>query len=585
MAIRPNNHITGDKAVNAISYKLIPAEWTISKPESDYGLDMLIEVVNKNETTGKFFFIQSKGTNASYKNGQISYLMDVARLKDYSQIEIPVLFVYYSTTEDKFWGRWMNSLYKTLTDIQKNQKTISLKFSPDNEIDSEYLKSLASSITLSITRQTSVTANSIPDEFKLLHSNIVNFANKFIGNSISLDNHLSCSSINISYNGTLQNGSAIVEYNGKKTTLPIKVENFEFLYNPYVTAKDCPDYILHLIYTIAFFLSALSPQCADYVLSYPQRGIFNDILLENWTNFILQIPDEKIQNIFNLFNISILDNNEYIAQAIIFRTFLHSLHKDPNAQDIYNRILNHYLSTNNNSQTKATLLYNLANLTRDYDLHESLTLYIKAAKCYPSYKDRHYWWKELAGVLYLLKHYKFSELFYKKARSLDVENCNPETDILIADCLISQGKINEALSEELYHFKRKVKFPGITLLKTNVTRLMHKNRIDCFNPITLFNNGLKAAHAMQYEKAMQDFLYTWRLNDNDTEALVNAFICSLKIKNTKSMSPMIMVALRELNPQEGYKLLVSKILSNKSYNNNAEQIIENIRSILFDDIN
>ena len=95
MAIRPDNHITGDKAVRKISDKLIPEEWTISIPESDYGLDMLIEVVHNNQTTGRLFFIQSKGTIESSENGYITYSMDVSRIEDYSKMELPVLFVYY----------------------------------------------------------------------------------------------------------------------------------------------------------------------------------------------------------------------------------------------------------------------------------------------------------------------------------------------------------------------------------------------------------------------------------------------------------------------------------------------------------
>lgn len=96
MAIRPDNHIVGDKAIRQISATLIPEEWTISIPDADYGLDMLIEVVEGNKTTGKFFFIQSKGTQSVSVNGHISYSFPVERLKDYSEMKIPVLFVYYS---------------------------------------------------------------------------------------------------------------------------------------------------------------------------------------------------------------------------------------------------------------------------------------------------------------------------------------------------------------------------------------------------------------------------------------------------------------------------------------------------------
>lgn len=119
MANRPENHITGDKAVRKISSELIPEEWTISIPDSDYGMDLLVEVVVNNKTTGRFFFIQSKGTTDSYCDGTISYSMSVERLRDYSQVHVPVLFVYYSRTDGKFWGRWMNSLYGQLNNKQK----------------------------------------------------------------------------------------------------------------------------------------------------------------------------------------------------------------------------------------------------------------------------------------------------------------------------------------------------------------------------------------------------------------------------------------------------------------------------------
>ena len=146
MAIRPDNHITGDKAIRKISDSLIPEEWTISTPESDYGLDMLIEVVRNNQTTGRLFFIQSKGTIESSDNGYITYSMDVARIEDYSKIELPVLFVYYSKKDNKFWGRWMNSLYETLSDTQKKQKTVTLHFFSYNEIDTDNLRTIGDRI-------------------------------------------------------------------------------------------------------------------------------------------------------------------------------------------------------------------------------------------------------------------------------------------------------------------------------------------------------------------------------------------------------------------------------------------------------
>ena len=94
MAKRPNSHITGDGAIRKIASDLIPEEWTISIPDADYGLDMLVEVVRGNNTTGRLFFLQSKGTIESSTGGKINYTLSTERIKDYSNINLPVLFVY-----------------------------------------------------------------------------------------------------------------------------------------------------------------------------------------------------------------------------------------------------------------------------------------------------------------------------------------------------------------------------------------------------------------------------------------------------------------------------------------------------------
>ena len=40
MAVRLQNHITGDSAVNQIKAQLIPESWIINDQTNDYGLDL-----------------------------------------------------------------------------------------------------------------------------------------------------------------------------------------------------------------------------------------------------------------------------------------------------------------------------------------------------------------------------------------------------------------------------------------------------------------------------------------------------------------------------------------------------------------
>lgn len=205
MALRPNNHITGDNAIRKIASDLIPEEWTISIPDSDYGLDMLIEVVSSNKTTGKLFFIQSKGTLDSSDKGNITYSMKLDRIKDYSEIKTPVLFVYYSKTDGKFWGRWMNSLYSTLTKQQKKQDTITLHFSSSNIIDVDYLRNIGDKILPSIANHVSIICTEASESLNRLHSQVIATAQSLVGDDISDDPRLSCMVIRLSYGGVLTN--------------------------------------------------------------------------------------------------------------------------------------------------------------------------------------------------------------------------------------------------------------------------------------------------------------------------------------------------------------------------------------------
>ena len=72
MAIRPDNHITGDSAVNQIKAQLIPESWIINDQVKDYGLDLNVQVCKDNHTTECFFFVQSKGTEEVSHEGEIS---------------------------------------------------------------------------------------------------------------------------------------------------------------------------------------------------------------------------------------------------------------------------------------------------------------------------------------------------------------------------------------------------------------------------------------------------------------------------------------------------------------------------------
>ncbi len=560
MAIRPDNHITGDKAIRKISDSLIPEEWTISTPESDYGLDMLIEVVRNNQTTGRLFFIQSKGTIESSDNGYITYSMDVARIEDYSKIELPVLFVYYSKKDNKFWGRWMNSLYETLSDTQKKQKTVTLHFFSYNEIDTDYLRTIGDRIERSITNCVSIYCENVPTHFKRFHIQTINVAQQYIGSDIVDDVRLSCKTVFVNYEGNLQNGCTILTYSNECVRIPIAIKSLDFLYYPEVKRIECPDCLLELVYVIAIFGSQISSQSQDYILTYPIPQGFNYISLQMWFGFIGRLSIRKFVKLPKLFNIAVQYHYHEIAQCVLF-VILMNKSKNNQCDKLYNDLLSGYLASDIEECFKGRLFYNLANSIKSSDVYESFSFYMKAVKYEHTYKNLYYWRQEVAGLFYITKHFKFAEQYYKKARMLSPKCCRNDIEILISDCLICQGRIDDALEEEhLYVDKRKT-ITGVINLKMQITEMMAKQQINEFNPVYWFNNGIEACNNNRFVESLECFLFSWRLCDWDIEALTNAFIQALNADDvTKQL--VIISAIREISPKESYKHLVSTLLSN-----------------------
>ena len=580
MAIRPDNHITGDYAIRKIKSALIPEEWTISTPEADYGLDMLIEVVIDNTTTGKFFFIQSKGTLDSSRNGIITYSMDVERIKDYQKVELPVLFVYYSKPENKFWGRWMNCLYLSLTPRQREQQTVTLTFTSRNAIDVDYLRSIGAFLDSSITSRLSLLSDIKNDEFIRFHHRFFSLSQQFLGSIITDDSHLTCESISLSYEGTPQNGFITLSFHGETNKIPTDLISCDFLYYQSVKQEDCPECVLDAIYVTAFFCSKYSSKCLEYILTNPRKKALDYISLGKWQEFLSLLPLESLNKANGLFEIAVRDHHEDIAQSILIVVFSASI-DNPRLQSLYRELLSYYLKNEQEGESKGNICYSLANSMRSANLYESLSLYMRAVRIEPMYRKMYYWWQEVGGVLYLTGHFYFAEHFYKKARKISKIECREDIGILISDCLICQGKIkNTIIEEQDYINNSEGSISSRILLKSIITESMDDQEIKDFTPIFWFNHGITTSKEGNHSEALKCFLYAWRLNDGDIESLVNAFFEAYIIHDTVKVA-YILNTIREQSPDEGYRMIVSAILSNKIPLNIANGVLDGLKRLFY----
>lgn len=557
MAIRGCNHIIGDKAVRKISDLLIPEEWTISIPDADYGLDMLVEIVKDNRTTGKFFFVQCKGTDKSVRKGKINYRIDLAHLKDYSEITLPILFILYSRSENKFWGCWINSLYNYLSDKEKHRKSWKITFRESDNITVDTLRAINEVFSLDIVRSITIRTNGIStDGISRLNKQIQSLVQSEIDRYISEGDKLSIMNVDLSYNGDIDNGNVVVSFRNTSITIPVVIESKAYLFLNPVSISDSPTSVREIIMSIAVLSSVFSEKSIEYVLNNFSNSSISNISEDIWAGFILKIPSRMFDKLMTVFNLFVQEEQLFLAQLVMMKVFACD-------KALYPHLLQQFINEVKDNSMKGSLYYNLANNLRQEDrMNDSISCYLKARKYEPDYLNRNYWWKELAGVMFVSGHPRFAELFYKKAISLSAEEEKENLPLLLSDCLVAQGKYREACDIETSYLSNLTLKPDnidYILLKADVTRKMF---IQIEGPqinSQLFNEGISLSKAGEYEKACYSFLFAWRINEADLEALTSAFISSLN-SGDSSLTINIMKTIKCLYPKEGYNQIVKSII-------------------------
>lgn len=589
MAKRNKNHIIGDAAVNAIKTSLIPKEWIVNTQTSDYGLDMLVEIVEKNMTTGKMFFVQAKGIDKPSNKGQIHFPFPVERLKDYKSVSLPVLLIVYSCQDNLFWGKWVNPLFDLLSSKQQEQQSYNIKLSSHNIIDQEYLRSVGELFSNSIPNGICLRASNHSRKTDRILRQVMKKSGSLFRSGISDSNRLSCIDVHIklSYEQGILTAIIHDEFRHKFHFSGPIIDEAVLYYNT-LPDSGCPDILWSIILAIAYFEKDTDKtESFDIITGRISPTFLSSLSDFEWLSFLSGTPKESIYNLDRFLRLCAETGRaELLTLSLIFvfRT------SDGDYSFIYPHLFKIY-DNEPDLEKKGLLAYNIANAFRVSDLsamHQAASWYFIAIRSFPAYRRCEYWWQEMGSVLYNTGHYIFAELFYKKARSISKERCYSDISMLIADCLIKQKKIADAESEilsfinELEDNKEDVK--SSILLKAQAIKLF-KDTIDAIDDplytVAWFNRGVDYANRSRYEAALPCFLIAWILNDSDMESLINAMISALNIKETKIVTNIIW-AVKELYGEDGYNYIVSMFLKQ---NDMPEQVrdyfIDTLHGILF----
>lgn len=117
--IRHNSHILETESNKFFNFQ-VPNEWYIDKPEHDYGIDYVVNIVTNNQVTGLSFSVQLKSKIKEKKDDFAVVSLKHSTLGLFNTKLEPVLLVAYIQEEKEAYWCWYNELEFDLTSSQES---------------------------------------------------------------------------------------------------------------------------------------------------------------------------------------------------------------------------------------------------------------------------------------------------------------------------------------------------------------------------------------------------------------------------------------------------------------------------------
>lgn len=594
---RPEQHITETKSQRLFE-SIVPIDWVCRDIKPDYGVDFLVEIFEKGESTGKTFFVQLKGSTQAINNNTFEKQFTIDNLNYYNSLALPVLIVCVSVSTQQIWGIWSNNLLKSKK-IKDDQKTISISLDERFLIDEKFFQNISSK--LNIFNKLGVSFNTDDERGELLNKNIINWINEFYSETISTSFNNLPNHIEINY-VTVEDNNIKISIIDISSTQEIILKDFSideaFLYNPKFDTNIVNDFNKEILFFIAIKLA-----------KYDIKGSLN-ILIQ----IIEKLDFSDSSRIFMLDPLGLLSlansNNElYLLNKLVkkiieiksFQLFFifdmaYFTIESPILLEYRIENLNEIISKEVKNEIIGTCYYNLGNIYKEMnEVNKAIYHYFKAKKTYKEYLERDYWWREVAGLLFAKSHYQWAEKFYKKSlesfKSLEknafgrVEKINLNdkylVEALIADCLFFQGKFKAAnmifekfLKLNTYHSEEwilknmicidlmdgelnNVKFNkknSMDLFELGFKKIDNKQAINIFhkalktnplNGLVWFNLGVRLDREARYEEALFAFLITGLIQEWDKEAQFNTLMIAFTLKEYNLIQSILLYLIEK----------------------------------------
>jgi tetratricopeptide (TPR) repeat protein len=565
----------------------LPRKWVFRDKSKDYGIDGEVELFNEDKSPqGLVFWVQLKATESKSDNKILNIDFNIETLKYYKTLDIPVLLVRYSDYDSSIYIKWIHNVDLFLA--KKDAKTLRLKMSKLdkwNESSSDSIESYLKNVRLiksgkfGFPIHTSISIceariNDISKEmlFTQIKKELNNYAEFVIPANIE---------------------KSLVYINLKKEELKINVSDLGGCSIHSIELREKEGFAQGIAKDILLGISVSLVQLGH--IEYAGRLIFENSL----ENRLLEKLDLLMYCLAPLLNSTffnktlnlignILDDEQFIEIGVI--TQINLLLGSNTGNTKKTKAIEGFLKTRIDNATKrknkqeiGISHYNIGNyFSTKHEFEKSIHHYNLARKFAPIYLKQHYFFAEIASILFRSEKYFMASKLYSK--SLEIKKDN-HTIGLYADSLMFNGQYKNALENfEIYinnsekpndEFvlksiwlheiinKHKIDFQKRDTQKVkeyieivsakdgNPTPQIEKGlEVDLLSGVIWFNLGMMHNNNNNQESAFFCFIFAALINNGDIEAWTNGTLLAFNSKEASKYMPLIIRTAYFFNREE-----------------------------------
>lgn len=438
MPQRPYQHVLEAASRKAFEQRL-PTNWTVEPREHDYGIDLDVEIFDGDSATGMRFGVQLKGQLEATVPPRVS--LKRSTLKYWRENDVPVVVILWDQSTDRlFWEMGYN-----IDGYKKSPTAKSWKIAIGREWDNNSADQIKREIS---SRRALIRGN-----VQLPVSVMIERRDDFLGDK-RLSAELSArlrgllaprDEIHVGRESTDVGIDIVLE----RKTIEIRISGHPgiFLHFNKVSPKDDRDRLLATtVADVAVSLAVLTENLRLFALEtyfLSAAVVDSQLILDEKAlgpSLLKLAKSDSFPAMMQLYKRSALEGTPTQRLQAITTLMRHHETLGPSERKALADLIREEAPRDD---LYPQALYNAAQLVKGVDRSHSRTLLLEAAEVDPTYRERAYFWSDLAALDFLDGAYRESAANYYKAFELGDEGLLA----FHADALLYQGALDESLAQ------------------------------------------------------------------------------------------------------------------------------------------